>query len=115
MLSYSTLLTYIGKEEYNLFKNEINIFNDLVKSLDLNLHEIDQEIMKIRDGMNLNNSEKALEFILNNAKNKFNLGFVDFIKIMLWKELSQIKYQINDVQDSIVDFIGWILLYEKYK
>jgi hypothetical protein len=71
--------------------------------------------MKIRDGMNLNNSEKALTFILNHAKNKFNLGFVDFIKIMLWKELSQIKYQINDVQDSIVDFIGWILLYEKYK
>jgi len=114
MLSYS-LLTYIGKEEYNLFKNEINMFSDLVKSLNLNLDAIDQEIKKIRNGMNLNNSEKALEFILNNTNNKFNIEFVGFIKIMLWKELSQIKYQINDVQDSIVDFIGWILLYEKYK
>ena len=56
------------------------------------------------------NAEKSKE-AMSKLSELTNLDYEQLIRVFLAKELVQIQYEI-DAEDSIMDFFGWLLLYD---
>jgi hypothetical protein len=75
----------------------------------VNINNID-ELMN--DGIDLvlnvdgTKSKHALEYITFYA----DIDIQTMFKVFIGKELSQIIYLINDVEDSVKDYFGWVTL-----
>jgi histidinol phosphatase-like enzyme len=100
-------------EEYILTHQTFNKYKQLLQSELKQRHiEIDNIDDLTRAGIRLvlsvdrNKSKKALEYIAHYA----NVDLETMFKIFIAKEVSQIIYQINDVDDSVSDLFGWVTL-----
>lgn len=98
---------------------DMNNKTDCVSAIDVKYYIMDmdekklekyyKEAKKLVDGVDRRDSEYAIKFIFFNTI----LTNEDIFALFLLKELAQIQYGINDTEDSKVDLIGWLLLYER--
>jgi len=103
MINEEYIMTY---ETFNKYKQ---LLHSELKQRNIEIDNIDDLAragIKLVLNVDRNKSKKALEYIAHYA----NVDLQTMFKIFIAKELSQIIYEINDVNDSVADYFGWVTL-----
>jgi hypothetical protein len=103
MINEEYILTHPTFIEYkDLLLSELNDRHIQINNID----DLAREGIRLVLGVDRNKSMNALDYIAEFAAVHTPLMF----KVFIAKEISQIIYEINDVEDSVKDYFGWVTL-----
>jgi hypothetical protein len=97
---------YINHKIMKEYKKELIM---KMKMFSVDNYDVD-ELQKKGIQLVLNNDEYDSKKAINFVSIMSDTSYQQLFKVFIYKELSQICYGINDVEDSIIDYFGWLTL-----